>query len=126
MKELESILKIVEEGLRTLAKGVTAIADKLDEFAEPPEKAKPKRKTARKAPAGRAKNEKPRKSTPKGKKRTAADTVLSAIGRSRKGVDTAALMQKTGFDRKKIQNTVFKLKKEGKIKNASKGMYIKT
>ena len=32
MKELESILKIVEEGLRTLAKGVTAIADKLDDI----------------------------------------------------------------------------------------------
>jgi len=126
MKELESFLKIVVEGLRTLAKGVNAIADRLDEIAKPPA-AKPKRKAARKGPAKSSKAATRKKATPKGKSRiTAADTVLSAIKRSKKGVDTATLMKRTGFDKKKVQNAVFKLKKVGKIKNVSKGVYVKT
>ncbi|MBW1837197.1 MAG: hypothetical protein JRI99_09670, partial [Deltaproteobacteria bacterium] len=42
---------------------------------------------------------------------TAADTVLGIIKRGKKGVDTAALMEKTGYNQKKIANIVFKLKK---------------
>jgi len=56
---------------------------------------------------------------------TAADTVLGIIKRSKKGVDTAALMEKTGYNQKKIANIVFKLKKQGKIKSDSKGVYVK-
>ena len=56
---------------------------------------------------------------------TAADTVLGVIKRSKKGVDTAALMKKTGYDRKKVANIVFKLRKQGKIKSEKKGVYVK-
>lgn len=55
---------------------------------------------------------------------TAADTVLGVIKRSKKGVDTATLMQKTGYDKKKVYNIVFKLKKQGKIKSEGKGLYL--
>jgi len=56
---------------------------------------------------------------------SAADTVLGVIKRSKKSVDTAALVKKTGFDKKKIQNIFYKLKKQGKIKAAGKGVYVK-
>lgn len=55
---------------------------------------------------------------------TAADTVLGVIKRSKKGVDTATLMQKTGYDKKKVYNIVFKLKRQGKIKSEGKGLYL--
>ena len=55
---------------------------------------------------------------------TAVDTVLAIIKRSKKGVGTAALMEKTGYDQKKISNLVFKLKKQGKIKSVGKGVYV--
>jgi hypothetical protein len=34
-------------------------------------------------------------------------------------------MEKTGFDQKKTYNIVYKLKKQGKIKSAGKGVYVK-
>jgi len=56
---------------------------------------------------------------------TAVDTVLAIIKRSKKGVGTAALMEKTGYNQKKISNLVYKLKKQGKIKSFRKGVYVK-
>ena len=56
---------------------------------------------------------------------TAVETVYKIIGGSKKGVDTATLMKKTGFDRKKIANIVYKLGKQGKIKSIEKGVYVK-
>ena len=56
---------------------------------------------------------------------TAVDTVLAIIKRSKKGVGTAALMEKTGYNQKKIANLVFKLRKQGKIKSVGKGTYVK-
>ena len=56
---------------------------------------------------------------------TAADTVLGIIKRSKKGIATAALMEKTGYNQKKVTNIVFKLRKQGKIKNEGKGVYVK-
>jgi len=56
-------------------------------------------------------------------KETASDAVLAVIRRSKKGVDTATLAEKTGFDKKKIANIVFRLRKLGKIASVSKGVY---
>ena len=56
---------------------------------------------------------------------TAADTVLAIINRSKKGVDSANLAKKTGFDKKKVANIVFKLRKQGRVKSVSKGVYTK-
>jgi len=53
------------------------------------------------------------------------DTVLAIVSRSKKGVNTAILMEKTGYDQKKISNLLYKLKKQGKIKSVNKGVYLK-
>ena len=55
---------------------------------------------------------------------TAADQVLDIIKRSKKGVNTATLMKKTGFDQKKVRNILQRTYKQGKIKRADRGIYI--
>jgi putative endonuclease len=55
---------------------------------------------------------------------TAAETVLEIIKESENGVNAAELMQKTGFNEKKIQNLVFKLRKQSKVKSVKKGVYV--
>ena len=56
---------------------------------------------------------------------TAADTVLGVIKRSKKGVGTITIMGKTEYDRKKVANIIFKLRRQGKIKSVGRGVYAK-
>ena len=57
--------------------------------------------------------------------RAGADTVLTIIKRSKKGVDTNTLITKTGYDRKKVANIIYKLKKQRQITTSGKGVYVK-
>ncbi len=54
---------------------------------------------------------------------SAIEVVARIIRKSRKGVGIAALKQRTGFNDRKIHNIIYKLKKQGKIKNVSRGVY---
>ena len=123
MKELEKFLKVLSDGMRTLSQGVESLAVKVDELAKaqstPPKPAprKTTKKSSKKAP------KKTSKTT--AKQATSADAVLAIIKRFKKGVDVATLKQKTGFDDKKIHNTIYKLKKKGLIKSVGKGVYTK-
>ena len=128
MKELQSVLNIVSDGLKTLAKGVEVIAEKVDEVAKSQGVVKPKRKK----PSTATKKVKPvkkpvQKATGKKevKSATDGDKVLAIIGRSKKGASTAAIMQKTGFNQKKIANIIYRLRKQQKIKSVGKGVYTK-
>ena len=129
MKEMQSLLKMVSDGLKTLAQGVEAIAEKVDEASKIKSPAKPKLKK----PATAAKKAKSVKTTaPRTAKKkaakptTAVDTVLNIIGRSKNGVNTASIKAKTGYDQKKVANIIYKLKKQGKIKSIEKGVYMKS
>ncbi len=126
MKELDVALKAVAEGLRTIAQGMEKIAEKFEDSVPKGQPArKSKVKSARKAQA------KPKKATAKKavkadkKHVTAAESVLIIIQKSKKGVNSATLAEKTGFDNKKIANIVFKLRKQGKIKSVDRGVYTK-
>ena len=124
MKELQSVLNIVSDGLKTLAKGVEAIAEKVDEVSKSQGVVKPKKKK----PSTSAKKVKTAKKAAKKKAvkpATDTDSVLTIIGRSKKGVSTATIMTKTGFDQKKIANIVYRLRKQKKIKSVDKGVYTK-
>lgn len=126
MKELDAALKAVVDGLRTIAHGVEKLAGKLEKTA-PKEQAreKPVRKTKAKA-VPKTKKVAPKKALAiKDAQETAADTVLQIITDSKDGVSSATLADKTGFDKKKVANTVFKLSKQGKIKSVSRGVYTK-
>ena len=131
MKDFDEILKTVAEGLKTMAQGVEALAEKLESIAisRLDEKTKRAAKPTRKAPAKPVKKvsakKVPAKKVTAKKPGTAVDTVLKIINSSRKGVGTAALMKKTGFNQRKIHNVIYKLKKQGKVKSVGKGVYLK-
>ena len=128
MKELQSVLNIVSDGLKTLAKGVEAIAEKVDEVAKSQGPVKQKRKKPSTASAKKKTAKKPAQKTAKKKtagSATDTDKVLKAISSSKKGVSTATIMQKTGYSQKKIANIIYRLRKQQKIKSVDKGVYIK-
>jgi len=136
MKEVQTLLKMVSDGLKTLAQGVEAIAEKVDETAKPKSagKAESKKQSAPvKSPKPASKKARSvKKAAPKvgreeaAKPTTAVDTVLNIISRSPKGVNTGAIKTKTGYDQKKISNIIYKLKKQGKINAIQKGVYVKS
>ena len=125
MKEIKSLLKVMSDVLKTLAQGVEALSKKDYEVAETQDAVKlRKRKTA--AAASKAKAAKKAPSKKKVETTTAVNTVFNIISRSKKGVDTATIMEKTGYNRKKVANIIFKLSKQGKIKSLQRGVYVKS
>ena len=142
MKEIQSLLKIMSDGLKMIAQGIEAVSVKVEEIAksqtdEEPKpaaktrakksapaspKKKPTRKATAKAPSKKAAKA-PKKNTTKAP--TAAEKVYDVISKSNEGVNTATLMKETGYDRKKVANMLYRLGKQGKIKNVEKGIYVK-
>ncbi|MEJ2097318.1 MAG: hypothetical protein P8Y38_09335 [Deltaproteobacteria bacterium] len=133
MKELDALIKTVADGLKSMAQGVEKLAEKVEGMSESlSEKpvtvqVKTEKKAKAAAPAKKRALKKAAKKSTAGKKKpvTAADTVLTIIKRSRKGVDTNTLIKKTGYDRKKVANIVYKLKKQSLITSPEKGVYKK-
>jgi hypothetical protein len=135
-KEIKALSKKVDKlvaAAGTASKPKKAAAKKAAPKKAAAKKTTAKKTAAKKAPAKKAVAKKkgakkaPAKKTPakKAAKVTAADAVLKVVNRAKKGVNTATLMKKTGFDNKKVANIIFKLKKQGKIKNPEKGLYVK-
>ena len=136
MKQIKRDLQSVVKNLKSLMQKTEKIAKKLDKLKtakpkpKPRAKAKPKPKARAKAKAAvrvrPAKKRVVRKAPTKKKaKVTAIDTVIKIIKRTKKGVNTASLKKKTGFSDKKIWNIINRLKKQGEIKSARKGVYVK-
>ncbi len=127
MKQLQKSLQSVVKTLNALAKKLDAISSKLDAPAKPGpkpkavKKAAPKKVVKKRAPKKVVKKSAPKKAAAP----TAAQTILKIIGRNKKGLNTAALIGKSGFNAKKVQNTVFRLKKQGIIVTPKKGVYVK-
>ena len=120
----------VKQDLQSLKKDIQAIEKKMEKLIVAVEKsettkiakkttAKPiKAKTTQKASAKKA------PITKKPIQPTATDQVLNIIKRSKKGVNAATLMTKTGFDLKKVRNILQRTYKQGKIKRVEKGIYV--
>ncbi len=127
MKELDVFLKNVVDGMKVVAQGVESLAEKLDGIAKARLDEKAKAKPARKAPKPKKKVVKAVKKAvaKKEKPATAAETVLKIINRSKKGIGVTALSEKTGFAPNRIHDVVYKLKKQGKVKSVSRGVYLK-
>lgn len=142
MKILKKGLKSVTKDLKSLTKKTEKIAKRLQKI----EKAQAAKKSKVKAKAKKAKKKAVKKRVAKkrvtkrrvvkkkvAKKRvvkkatkvTAIDTVMGIIKKSRKGVDTATLRKKTGFEARKLRDLIYRLNKQGKIKSARKGFYVK-
>jgi hypothetical protein len=131
MKKLKKDLEAILKALNGLAQKVEKLQEQIGEETKPTKKSKAKavkKKAVKKTPIKKiaAKKAAPKKVVrKKAKPVTAADTVLAIIKRYKKGVGNAALMEKTGYNQKKIANLVFKLRKQGKIKSVDKGVYVK-
>ena len=110
---LKKDMQDVTKALKGLIQKVEKIQKQAEKMGVP--------KATKAAPAKKASIQK----TTGKKSDTAIATAFAIIGRSKIGVDTAALMEKTGFNKKKVANLVFKLKQQGKITSVGKGVYVK-
>ena len=108
--------------LQTISKELTKLVKQIENLtaalgkAEQPKAKSVKTKTKAKAVT--------KKASVKAAKKTDTDKVLAIINRSKKGVDTAALVKKTGFNQKKVRNILNRTYKQGKITRVSKGIYV--
>jgi hypothetical protein len=80
-------------------------------------KAKPKKKPVAKKAAKKPAAKKPTVS--------AMETVFKIIKASKNGVNTKKIKLATRYNEKKIWNAINRLKKQGKIESAQKGLYVK-
>jgi len=113
MNQLKKALMAVAKDLKRLTQKTDKMIRQLEKLEKAQAAKKPKAKTVKKAVAK------------KPSKLSASGTVLAIVKRSRKGVDKATLIKKTGFEAMKIWDIIYKLKKEGKIKSERKGLYVK-
>ncbi len=128
MKNLKKNLQTVNRELKALAQKVDKIVVAVGKLEKPKAAKKPKAKVVKRKPVKKTVAKKVAVKKPAAKKPaklTAVDTVVGFINRTKKGIDTAALMEKTGFNEKKIHNIVYKLKKQGKVKSVGRGVYLK-
>jgi hypothetical protein len=111
-------MPITKKDLTALKKEIKALEKKMDKLiAAAGKSGEPK--AAKKASAMKG-------AVKKGAaKITATEQVLRIISRSKKGVNAATLMTKTGFNQKKISNIIQRIHKQGKIIRVGKGIYVK-
>ncbi len=122
MKQLQKDLQSAAKALNTLAKKIDAISKKLGgDKKTAPAKTSPAKATRKPATSKTVKKSAPKKAASV----AAPDAILNVINRHEKGVSMATLKEKTGFNTKKVQNAVFRLRKRGKIKSPKKGVYAK-
>ncbi len=87
----------------------------------------PKKPSRKKKPLIRASEKtkaRPATRKPTKKAKSPFDTVVGIVRRSRKGVTVARIREKTGFDDKQIRNFIYKAKRQCKIKNLKRGVYL--
>ncbi len=122
MNQLKKNLEALNRDLKVLADKTERWLKMLEKYEKP--KAKPAKAKAVKKVA--VKKAAPKKAMlKKASQATAVDTAFNIIERYKKGVNMATLMEKTGYNQKKIANLVFKLRKQGKIKSVDRGVYLK-
>jgi len=120
----------IKQDLQAFNRDIKALQKKMENLitaVEKSEKPKVAKKTTAKPVKAKTSKRAPVKKAPAKKKTTqttATDQVLNIIKRSKKGVNTATLTTKTGFDVKKVRNILQRTFKQGKIKRVEKGVYV--
>ena len=113
----------ITKDLQAISKELTKLANQTEKLAAEFAKAeKPKARSVQ--PKTKARAVITKKAPVKAAKITDTDKLLAIINRSKKGVDTATLMKKTGFDQKKVRNILNRTYKQGKITRVEKGIYV--
>ena len=122
MEQLTKDLQAVSKSLKQLTRKAEQLVKKLDKIEKTQTAKKAKAKARAKPKPARASKKKVAK---KPTRVSASRTLLAIIKRSRKGIDTAALKKKTGFEDRKIWNVINSLKSRGKIESGGRGLYVK-
>ena len=123
-------MAILQKDLKALQMEIKALEKKMDKLLAAAEiSAKPKvaKKVKTKSVKAKAIKKIPAKNAPAKKKTaapTATDQMLKIIKRSKKGVDIKTLIEKTGFNQKKVTNILQRTFKQGKVKRVGKGIYV--
>ena len=117
MNKFKKDLQVISKELKVLADKTERWLKMLDKYEKPKAQAV-KAKAMKKTPAKKV-------AVKKAKPATAVDTILAIIKRSKKGAGTAALMEKTGYNQKKMSNPIYKLRKQIRIESVGKGVYLK-
>ena len=108
--------------LQAVSKELTKLVKQTEKLAAALEKTeKPKARSVKPKTKARAVT---KKAPVKAAKITDTDKLLAIINRSKKGVNTATLMKKTGFNQKKVSNMLNRAYKQGKITRVAKGIYV--
>jgi len=111
----------LKKNLKAVAKDLKRLTQKTDKMIKRLEKLEKEAQVAKKPKAKAVKKVVVKKPA----KLSASGTVLAIIKRSRKGVDKATLIKKTGFEDKKIRDITYRLRKQRKIEKDRKGLYVK-
>ena len=112
----------ITKDLQAISKELTKLVKQIEKLTAALGKAeKPKVKSVNPKTKAKAVT---KKAPVKAAKKTDTDQVLAIINRSKKGVDTATLMKKTGFNQKKVRNMLNRTYKQEKITRVDKGIYV--
>ncbi|RJR32301.1 MAG: hypothetical protein C4576_30560 [Desulfobacteraceae bacterium] len=79
----------------------------------------------RRKKAENAESGSPRKSASKPRKRFATQEILSLIEKARNGISIDQMMKQTNLERQTVNGVLNRMKKEGRVKAKSRGVYVK-
>lgn len=119
MSEMDQVFKSLAEGLKAFARAIETVAERIE--ASPGAGAV--RGYEGSARSGQGVQPPKRRQTKKEKGGTDTQVVYAIIERHPDGVDVESIGDETGFDRRKIYNAIYRLKKQDMIKSEKKGVY---
>jgi predicted Rossmann fold nucleotide-binding protein DprA/Smf involved in DNA uptake len=125
MAETVKLLKNIAADLRTISKEINAIAAQVGKVTKPQAKIAAKTKRVKKVIKAKAPKKVTSKKTPPSMKESSSivDSVFEVIRNAAGGIAHVAILEKTGLGQRQVSNAVFKLKKQGKVKNVDRGIY---
>jgi hypothetical protein len=119
MKQIKKDLQTVLKSLKTLTQATEKMVRRIEKLDKSQVARKPRVKAV--AKAARVK----KSAVKKAPKKTAIDSVLAIINRTKKGATINDLRKKTQLSDNHIRVILYRLKKRGQIKSEIKGVYTK-
>ena len=125
MADTGKTLKTIADNLKALSKEINLIAIQVGKATKPKIKKTVKIKQFKKATKAKAPQKTTQKKTAPSSKGSASnvDKVFETIKNADGGINNASIVEKTGLAQKQVANVLFKLKKQGKIKAVSRGVF---
>jgi predicted Rossmann fold nucleotide-binding protein DprA/Smf involved in DNA uptake len=125
MAETVKLLKNIAADLKSMSKEINAIARQVGKDTKPQAKTNAKTKRVKKMVQAKAPKKSTTQKTSPAAKRSSSivDSVLEVIRSAGDGISHVAILEKTGLAQRQVSNAVFKLKKQGKVKNVDRGVY---